>query len=304
MSLRARFLNLMLLNERRILSSGMPVAKTRAHFENQARLFLRPRRGATITARSLGPVPGLEVTGSDTQADGAILYFHGGAYAMGSPRTHLAVASSLALQTRLPVFLPDYSLAPEAAFPAAVLEAIAAYRALLDQGIASENIAIGGDSAGGGLALALLGEICASDLPKPGCCFVFSPWTDMTMSGVSWKTNAKVEAYLPVDRASEICGFYLAGADPTDPRASPLYADFEGACPVKIWVGAREVLLHDSLDLATRLEDQGVQAELSVDPKLPHAWPVFPAWILPEAGVSQAEAAAFITRSLDLGAKR
>lgn len=216
-----------------------------------------------------------------------LLYLHGGGYVFGSPRSHRTMVARIVRAAGLPAILPDYRLAPEHPFPAAPDDALATYAALAAEG----PVILGGDSAGGGLALALLGDILARDLPRPLGLFAFSPLTDLTFSGASFRDNAAAEALLPADRADELAQMYLQGADPADPRASPLFADLTGAPPVWLSVGTTEILRDDTLRLAHRLE---APVTLRLAPGLPHVWPFFQPW-LPEARATLADVAAWIT---------
>ena len=224
-----------------------------------------------------------------------ILYFHGGGYVMGSPSTHAALAFRLTSDTGLPTCLPMYRLAPEHPFPSAFEDALLAWNALRAQGHSAENIVLGGDSAGGGLALALLTHLCSQGEPKPACCFVFSPFVDLSCSGASITENAGHELLLPEHRLEEICAEVLAGADPSDPRISPLFGNFQSTPPVLIQVARTEVLRDDSCRMATRLRDQGADVTLQLWGDVPHVWQLFHVW-LPEARTALQAAASFITR--------
>lgn len=223
----------------------------------------------------------------------AILYFHGGGYVMGSPRTHAALAFRLTRETGLPTCLPVYRLAPEHPFPAAFEDALLAWNALRAQGHAAENIALGGDSAGGGLALALLAHLCSEDAPKPACCFVFSPFADVSCSGGSIKENADQELLLPEHRLAEICAKVLSGADPSDPRISPIFGNFQAAPPVFIQAARTEVLRDDACRIATTLRDHGADVTFQLWGHLPHVWQLFHVW-LPEARIALRAATSFI----------
>ncbi len=222
-----------------------------------------------------------------------MLYFHGGGYVMGNPRTHAALGGFLARKAAMPCCLPDYRLAPEQPFPAAFEDAVLVWQALMARGHAPGDIALGGDSAGGGLALALLGHLCTSGQPLPGCVFTFSPFTDMTLSGESIRTNAKSELLLPFERIEQLRNRVLAGADPADPRISPLFAQFRGAPPVLIQMARTEILRDDSRRMAEHLRAQGVDVTVQEWGNLPHVWQFFHGW-LPESRKALNDAAAFI----------
>lgn len=229
--------------------------------------------------------------------DGVILYLHGGGYSFGAPQTHRAMLARLSKMTGLRTVLPDYRLAPEHAFPAAVIDAETAYCALLDRGYRPNQIILGGDSAGGGLMLALLHKICTQNLPMPAAVFAFSPWTDMTLSGHSLTGNAKTEALLPAEMMSSQREVYLAGADPKDPCASPLFGNYAGAPAVLIQVGDSEILLDDSSRMAGVLKDQKVDVTLEVWPNAPHVWQIFQG-LLNEADQALLVVAQFIDKHI------
>ncbi|WP_137699715.1 alpha/beta hydrolase [Marimonas lutisalis] len=282
MSLRRIALNLFLRTfEKPHLARIEDPVELRAMFERKARWLFHGPRGSTYAGMELGDVPGLKVTGPGADEAGAILYFHGGGYVFGSPRTHKAMLARLSRLTGRVAWLPDYRKAPEHAFPAAVEDALAAYRALIEM-VPAGRVVIGGDSAGGGLALALLGEICRLDLPQPQACFAFSPLTDMTFSGASYSANETAEAMLPATREHDIAEMYLADADPTDPRATPLNAGFAGAGPVWLSVGDTEILLDDTRRMAEVMRAQSVEVTEVIEHDLPHVWPIFQR-MLPEA---------------------
>ena len=222
-----------------------------------------------------------------------ILYFHGGGYVMGSPRTHAALACRLTRETEIPICLPKYRLAPEYPFPAAFEDALLAWNALRAQGHAARNIVLGGDSAGGGLALALLAHLCSEAAPSPACCFVFSPFVDLTCSGASITENADRELVLPDHRIPEICAHVLAGADPHDARISPLFGNFQSASPVFVQAAQTELLRDDSCRMAAKLRHDGADVTLQLWGDLPHAWHIYHVW-LPEARMALRAAASFI----------
>lgn len=195
----------------------------------------------------------------------------------------------------LEVFAPDYRLAPEHPFPAAVEDAVAAYRGLLAGGIAAGDIVVGGDSAGGGLALALLLSLRDAGDALPAACVLFSPWTDLAGTGDTLRTNQHRDAMFPGVGMEGIVVPYLAGADPRSPLASPLYAELGGLPPLLVHVGLYEVLLDDSRRLAERARAAGTSVALRAWPVVPHVWQMFG---LPESRVSLDAAARFLRDAL------
>jgi len=293
MSLRASLINISLrtFEKRRLRRTETP-EELRRGFERSARLFFHAPRGSDFEPGSLGGVSTLKVTGPEAREDHLLLYFHGGGYVMGSPATHKAMLARLSILTGRVALLPDYRKAPEHPFPAAIDDALAVYNGLCAEGEAS-RIVMGGDSAGGGLVLALLGEICAKGLPQPAGVFAFSPLTDMTFSGESFSENARSDVMLPVSRARDMEEKYLAGADPADPRASPILAGFSGAAPVWLAVGDTEILRDDTRRMTQRLRKEGVAVTEVVEHDLPHVWPLFQG-LMPEANATLRDLAGWI----------
>ena len=269
----------------------------RKRFDRQARLAFHAPRGCRIAPRN-GMPEGLwtEPEGGADPAPGSplILYLHGGAYIMGAPQTHAPMLAALSLRTRLPAFLPRYRLAPEHPFPAAYDDVLTAWEALIAQGWQSDQIVLGGDSAGGGLALALLATLCRRGTPPAGL-FAFSPWTDLTLTGAAIRQNSRADQYLPVSRLDEVRDFVLNGADPADPRISPLFADFPSPPPVLIHVAQSEILRDDALRMAGTLP----RADIRLAGDLPHVWPIFHS-LLPEARATLDDTGAFMRRCLGL----
>jgi len=205
----------------------------------------------------------------------AMLYLHGGAYTAGSPRSHRPLVARLAEAARTIAVVPDYRLGPEHRFPAAVEDASAVYRALLAGGIEPGQIVVAGDSAGGGLALALALALKAEGLPQPAGVFVISPWADLTQSGASYRTKAETDPMIGKAGLDKNALDYLGGLDPHDPLASPVFGDFEGVAPILIQTGSEEALLSDSITLADVLGHARVEVRLEVWPEMIH---VFHAW--------------------------
>jgi len=205
----------------------------------------------------------------------ALLYIHGGGYVSGSILSHRGLAVEAGRAAGCRVLALDYRRAPENPFPAAVDDVVSAYRFLLDQGLAPSRIAIGGDSAGGGLTLALMLAARERGLPLPACGWCISPWVDLLCSSASMTTKAAVDPMIQKQYLVEIAGQYLAGADPRTPLASPLYGDLRGLPPLLIQVGSAETLLDDSVMLAGIAGAADVPVTLEVWPEMIHAWPIF-----------------------------
>ncbi len=225
---------------------------------------------------------------------GTLLYLHGGGYFACSPETHRPITGSFA-QRGLDVFSPDYRLAPEHPFPAAIEDAVSAYRGLLAAGLSANSIVVGGDSAGGGLAVAMLLSLREAGDRLPAAAVLFSPWTDLAGTGDSVRTNHKRDAMFPGQGMERAAAPYLAGADPRHPLASPVYADLGGLPPLLLHVGSYEILLDDSRRLADRAQAAGTAATLETWPVVPHVWQLFP---LPETEQSMRKAAAFLHQAL------
>lgn len=269
------------LFEKRQLAKVQSHERLRRSFERKARLFFLAPWGSRVQADHLNGVPVEWVSGPGVARDTGpvLLYFHGGGYVFGSPRTHRAMLARLSGLSGLPACLPQYRLAPEHPFPAAVEDALSAYRAVAEH---PGGVILGGDSAGGGLALALLGEILRTGEHVPKGLFAFSPFTDLTYSGESIEENAQADVMLPTNRTDEMVEMYLPDGGAEDPRASPLFADFAGAPPVWLTVGDTEILRDDTLRLADRMRGRGAAVEVNLEHDLPHVWPIFQPY-LPEA---------------------
>lgn len=280
------------LTEKPHLARATDPIKLRRSFEMKSRLFFRSPRGTRAAPQEVAGVPCLHVTtpGSDT-GNPLILYLHGGGYIFGSPRTHKAMLAQLAKRTGFAALLADYRKAPENTFPAAVEDALAVYRAVADH---PGGVVIGGDSAGGGLTLALTLEILRLGLPLPLGVFCFSPLTDLSFESAAVRDNDASDVVLPASMASKMVSMYMGEADPLQPLASPLHGDFTGAPPVWISVGTSEILLDNSTQMAERLQAQGVDAQLTIEDDLPHVWPLFHT-LLPEARATLDQLAGWIT---------
>lgn len=224
---------------------------------------------------TLGGVKGERVVPQGAVAGRAILYLHGGAYTAGSPRSHRPMVARIAEAARSIAVAPDYRLGPEHRFPAAVEDATAVYRAMLAGGTEPGQLIVAGDSAGGGLALALVLALKAEGLPQPAGVFVISPWADLTQSGASYASKAETDPMISKAGLDQNALMYMGGLDPRDPLASPVFGDFEGVAPVLIQTGSEETLLSDSITMADVLAHARVEVRLEVWPEMIH---VFHAW--------------------------
>ena len=286
------------LAERPYLAAVRDPAQARARMERQMALLPRPP-GLAVRDAPLGRIPALRLGPADAPP---LLWLHGGAFCLGSPRTHLAMVGDLARRAGMRAALPAYRLAPEHPFPAGLDDCLTAWLALLAEGEGPERIALGGDSAGAGLAFALLADLLRAGLPRPAAVVAFSPWVDLTLSGESLRSLAPVDALLPAARLPEIRDLYLAGADPRDPRASPVFGAYPGAPPVLIQASRAEILRDDAIGMAERLGEDGGNVTLDLWPAVPHVWQVFSGW-LPEASAALDRAAAFLRRQLASAAR-
>jgi monoterpene epsilon-lactone hydrolase len=232
-----------------------------------------------------------------TRADGApgapvLLYLHGGGYFACSPGTHRPITASFA-KAGFDVFVPDYRLAPEHPFPAAVDDAESVWNALIATGHLASALSVSGDSAGGGLTLGLMIRLRDKGRTLPAAAVLFSPWTDLAATGDSLRSNARRDPMFQPQGIGSVSAWYLNGADPRLPEASPLYANLAGLPPLFIEVGEREVLRDDSTRLADRARAAGVSVTLTIWPVVPHVWQIACKFV-PEGRRSLQQAAAFL----------
>lgn len=223
----------------------------------------------------------------------ALLYLHGGAYVVGTSQGYRGLAAELARAARATVFAIDYRLAPEHPFPAAVDDAIAAYRGLLDQGFSPSGIAVAGDSAGGGLAIAALVALRDAGLPMPAAALTLSPWVDLGCSGGTITSKAAVDPSLTGEALRAMAAHYLQKAPANAALASPLHADLSGLPPLLIQVGSSEILLDDAVRLASVAGAAGVATRLDIWPEMVHVWHAF-AFMLTAGRRAIADAGAFL----------
>lgn len=284
-----------LVNDRTTV--GTPVETLRREWEAAVRALSLPSNIA-ITAVDAGGVPAERIECADTpKSPNLIVWLHGGGFNSGSCKTHRDLAARMARAAATPVLTVDYRLAPEFPCPAAVEDAATAYRWLLRSGFSAEQIAIAGDSAGGGLAVAVLAKLRDEGVAMPAAVALMSPWVDLAHSGDSLQSRADVDPLTSQEGLQEAAGYYLGDRDPRDPLASPLYAELRGLPPMLIHVGDHEVLLSDATRLAEKARQAGVEVQIDVWDEMWHCWH---AWSedLPEARDALAQMAQFIRRRL------
>jgi epsilon-lactone hydrolase len=247
------------------------VGKERAGLDGLGALF-EPPGGVQAVRELAGGVPAEWLVPANVAAGRAVLYLHGGSYISGSINSHRTLAANIALACKARVLLIDYRLAPEHPYPAAVEDALTAYRWLLAANYDPRHLAVAGDSAGGGLSLALLLSLRDANLPLPAACACISPLTDMAFSGESWESNAAADLVIDAGKELEFARMYLGGTGPLEPLASPLYADLQGLPPLLVQVGGSERLLSDSTRLVERAQQSGVNAVLDEWEMMQHVW--------------------------------
>lgn len=302
MSLRLAAISLYLrLAQKPKLARVRDPQRVRDGFERIAgRWFRSPTDTNVIADRLDGPAGPIHVDWiSRKRPDrrAVIIYFHGGAYIMGSRNTHRHIGAWLSGKSRARVIMPDYRIAPEHPFPAAVDDAFSVYKSLLDTGYDASRIALAGDSAGGGLAFATFLRARAEGLPDPGCLVGFSPWLDLTMTQNSLKRNARRDPLLPANRFKEVTEFYLNGADPAQPYASPLMGDIAHPPPALIQASRIELLADEAEAMSEKWREAGGDVRLEWWRSAPHAWHIF-AGVAPEADDAIHRAGRFIRDKL------
>lgn len=271
---------------RNLLSRAQDPAPLRQHLERSARLLFRNtpfalylpvRYSAHSESRSA-----LWVSARAKRiSNKVLLYIHGGGYLAGSPHTHKRMVARLCRMTGLRAFVPAYRLAPEHPIPAALEDATAAHAHLLSLGYAPGDILLGGDSAGGGVALALLSQLCEKG-QAPGAVFAWSPFCDQTFSGASVQENGRKDHFFPGDRVHFLAQMILGDTAPDDPRASPLFAAFPACPPVLLQVSSSEILRDDAMRMEAKLRANGADVRLEMWENAPHVWQIFDGWF-PEA---------------------
>ncbi|MBV1878421.1 MAG: alpha/beta hydrolase [Pseudomonadales bacterium] len=298
MSLRASFISFIMRRTiKKQFDNLQDVTALRESMAGSSRLSGPIPDKVTTTPQVIDGVPCEWITLADTDQNKVLMYLHGGGYVLGGPDSHRDLGWRLAETSGMRVLMVDYRLAPEHRFPAAIDDALGCYRWLLGEGFAADKIAIGGDSAGGGLAAATLVNIKNFGLPQPGCAILLSPWADLSGSGESVKENAKADAMLTEKALTTMAEHYLDGRDVKAPLASPVYADLSGLAPMLIHVGSTEILLSDATRIAEKVTATGGSAEIEVWPKMPHVFQMFASRV-PEGGRAIAKLGVFLRTNI------
>lgn len=248
------------------------VADLRAGFDRIVKLI--PPPPVSLEETTVAGVAAAWIARDEIDVDRVLLYLHGGAYVSGSARHYHRLLAELTNVCNMPALAIDYRLAPEHPFPAALEDAWSAYWWLLAEGVRPERIAIGGDSAGGGLTMALLLALKETGMPQPAAAFAISPWLDLTMSGISIETNYESD-YLSLPGMERTAALYLDGCNPRNPLASPIFGDLRGLPPLLVQAGTAEMLYDDARVFCKHAADAGVDVEFEPWPNMVHVWHAF-----------------------------
>nr|WP_249729715.1 alpha/beta hydrolase [Chelatococcus sp. YT9] len=235
------------------------------------------RTDITLEPVTIGTIPAEWSLAEGSDPSRVLMFLHGGGYCSGSIKSHRTMVTGVGRAAGVRTLAVGYRLAPEHPFPAGLEDALAAYRFLRSQGHDAGAIAIGGDSAGGGLTLACLLSLRAAGEALPACAWLASPWVDLEMTGESLATKASVDPLIQRDYLQGLASAYLAGTDPRNPLVSPLHADLRGLPPTLVQVGSSETLLDDAVGISRALGGADVRATLEIWPEMIHAWPLWSA---------------------------
>lgn len=270
----------------------------RRGFEKIVSKFNKPMRGFTYTPDNIAGIKSEWVLPQGADDKKLLLYFHGGGYATGSINTHRALVSQIVKHAGIKALIINYRLAPENKYPAPIEDAVAVYQWLLQNGYNANQIAFGGDSAGGGVTLGTLLYLKDHNIPLPKCAIALSPWTDQTLSGESYRTKHDEDPMLVAAAFPLWSKNYMGDADPASPYASPIFHSLSGLPPVYIQVGEEEMLLDDSKRYYERAKADGVNVQMDIYPKKFHVFNAF--WrVLPKAREANKKLGDFLKEQLN-----
>ncbi len=253
---------------------SIEVEQYRTLLENSAKVF-KVDPGTRISPVSVDHVPGAWITPDKTSSNHVILYLHGGGFMGGSINTHKDLGARIAAAAGVRLLMPEYRLAPEHPFPAGLTDAVTAYTWLLDHHVSPEHLVVAGDSAGGGLAMSLLLKLKQENIPLPRAAVLISPWADLACTGDSHQLNLGKDPMLNSKLLVSTAAHYADKAQLSHPLVSPIHGDLSGLCPLLIQVGSWEVLLNDSVTLAARAKEAGVEVTLEIWDEMFHVWHYF-----------------------------
>jgi epsilon-lactone hydrolase len=272
LSLQTRFWRAMM--RKAFKEKRLTIAENRLQSTKTARFMTMVPKGVGIEKLNIDGIPSEWIYPSGVKSEKVVLHLHGGGYVTGGINSHQMMCVLMAQTLKMSVLLPEYRLAPEHPFPAALEDSLAVYRWLLAKGHQPGDILLSGDSAGGGLGLAVVLSLRDAGEPLPSALVCMSPWTDLAFTGRSYISNAKAEAVLQENVLREWAACYIGKEKPDHPLVSPIYADFHGFPPLLIQVGSDEILLDDARMLAEKAKADGVDVTLKIWEGMWHAWQV------------------------------
>jgi acetyl esterase/lipase len=257
----------------------------------------KPPQGVRFEEVNMGGVPATLALPDEQNSDIVLVYIHGGAYIVGEPAGYRGIGGNYAKLLGARVYIPDYRLAPEHPFPAAIDDGLRAYEWLLEQGIPARKIAFAGESAGGAMVVSVMVAAKHKGLPLPAAGVAISPWANLEHTGASMTNREGLDPLNTKPLLDLLARTFLAGALPNHPLASPVFADVTGLPPILVQIGENELMLSDAIRLASHLAENRVRVNLEVWPQMPHAWHFFQSF-LPEAEQALRESARFISETV------
>ena len=303
-SKRSQLINFMLRNRHFLhlrfkpdtIDETTSIPQFRAEAERMSRAMAKLPDGVSLQSLTIDGIYAEWNNPINAAQDKIILYTHGGGYVSGSCQDHRSIVGKMVKTCGVKTLQFDYRLAPEHPYPAALDDSLKIYRWLLDEGYLPENIAIMGESAGGGLCLALLWAIKEENMPLPAAAVALSPWTDLKCTGESYQTKAKV-CLSPMGAPTVFSKHYVADNDPTYPGISPLYGNMHGLPPLLIIAGGDEVHRDDAIQYAEKAKQAGVDVNLHIGEGMVHCYPLL-APMFPEATAAMSNICTFVNKHL------